>query len=134
MSTETHCGLPPLVRDFIAVRDELGPADLTFPLDEGDVTVKAWGRNLGARLVPSGEASIRRYSDERADIAKAYYVKAEAKHADGSPHVPERGDSALLFGRKWQVRATISVGASEGELMILTLADEEGRGGRSGGI
>lgn len=134
MSTETHCGLPPLVRDFIAVRDELGPADLTFPLDEGDVTVKAWGRNLGARLVPSGEASIRRYSDERAGIAKAYYVKAEAKHADGSPHVPERGDSALLFGRKWQVRATISVGASEGELMILTLADEEGRGVRSGGI
>lgn len=48
--------------------------------------------------------------------------------------VPERGDRALLFGRKWQIRAAISVGESEGELMILTLADEEGRGVRSGGI
>lgn len=131
------CGLSFLARDFAAVRDDLGAVDLAFLLEDGELTVKAWARRLGTRLVPSGEdeeATIRRYMGERGELAKAYYIAAEAARADGSVHTPERGDKVRLFGRDWQIRDPKPVGFGEMEIMALTLVGEDGRGVRSGGI
>lgn len=111
-----------LTADFRAVMKDLGADTLELAGPDGFADpVDCLARRMGGRRLDSDAAA---FSGERARLVRVHAVLADL------PFEPQRGGSARLWGREWQIREADVLGMGEGQILRMTLAREEKTRGR----
>lgn len=111
-----------LTEDFRAVMKSLGADKLELAGPDGFAEpVDCLARRLGPRRMGPDAAA---FSGERARLVRVHAVLADL------PFEPQRGGSARLWDREWQIREADVLGMGEGQILQMTLAREEKTRGR----